>query len=67
MADPEIQADDSEDGVHQDAELFQRVKNSMPGRVTVRTNDGREFTAEVLYPKGNPGTRLTRTSSRPSS
>jgi 2-methylcitrate dehydratase PrpD len=45
--------------VHQDAELFQRVKNSMPGRVTVRTNDGREFTAEVLYPKGNPENPMT--------
>ena len=31
----------------------------MPGRVTVRTNDGREFTAEVLYPKGNPANPLT--------
>jgi 2-methylcitrate dehydratase PrpD len=45
--------------VHQDAELFQRVKNSMPGRVIVRTTDGREFTAEVLYPKGNPGNPMT--------
>ena len=31
----------------------------MPGRVTVRTTDGREFTAEVLYPKGNPGNPMT--------
>jgi 2-methylcitrate dehydratase PrpD len=45
--------------VHQDTELFQRVKNSMPSRVTVRTTDGREFTAEVLYPKGNPGNPMT--------
>ena len=45
--------------VHQDAELFTRVKDSMPGRVTVRTSDGRELTAEVLYPKGNPGNPLT--------
>jgi 2-methylcitrate dehydratase PrpD len=45
--------------VHQDAELYQRVQNSMPGRVIVRTTDGRQFTAEVLYPKGNPGNPLT--------
>ena len=45
--------------MHQDAELFEKVKNRMPGRVTVRTNDGRELTAEVLYPKGNPGNPLT--------
>ena len=31
----------------------------MPGRVTVRTTDGREFTEEVLYPKGNPGNPMT--------
>ena len=31
----------------------------MPGRVTVRTTDGRELTAEVLYPKGNPRNPLT--------
>ncbi len=31
----------------------------MPGRVTVRTRDGRELTAEVLYPKGNPFNPLT--------
>ena len=31
----------------------------MPGRVTVRTKDGRELTAEVLYPKGNPANPLT--------
>ena len=31
----------------------------MPGRVTVRTKDGREFTDEVLYPKGNPANQLT--------
>ena len=31
----------------------------MPGRVTVRTKDGREFTDEVLYPRGNPGNPLS--------
>ena len=41
------------------ATLYDKVTNSMPGRVTVRTTDGREFTAEVLYPKGNPSNRLT--------
>ena len=32
---------------------------SMPGRVTVRTRDGRALTAEVLYPKGNPDNPMT--------
>lgn len=59
VADPEVQAMITKTKVHQDAELFSKVKNSMPGRVTVRTTDGREFTAEVLYPKGNPGNRLS--------
>jgi 2-methylcitrate dehydratase PrpD len=45
--------------VHQDEDLFQQVTNSMPGRVTVRTKDGRELTDEVLYPKGNPQNPLT--------
>ena len=31
----------------------------MPGRVTVRTKDGRELTDEVLHPSGNPGNPLT--------
>jgi 2-methylcitrate dehydratase len=59
VADQEVQAMITKTTVHQDAELFGKVKNSMPGRVTVRTNDGREFTAEVLYPKGNPANRLS--------
>jgi 2-methylcitrate dehydratase len=59
VADPKVQGMIAKTAVHQDAELFQRVKNSMPGRVTVRTNDGREFSAEVLYPKGNPGNPMT--------
>jgi 2-methylcitrate dehydratase len=59
VADPEVQSMITKTTVHQDAELFSKVKNSMPGRVTVRTTDGREFTAEVLYPKGNPGNRLS--------
>jgi 2-methylcitrate dehydratase PrpD len=45
--------------VHQDLELFEKVQNSMPGRVTVRTTDGRELTAEVLYPRGNPRNPLS--------
>jgi 2-methylcitrate dehydratase PrpD len=59
VADPEVQAMITKTTVHQDAELFQKVQNSMPGRVTVRTKDGREFIAEVLYPKGNPRNRLS--------
>ena len=57
VADPVVQALIQRTVVHQDAELFERVKGSMPGRVTVRTKDGRELSDEVLYPKGNPGNR----------
>jgi 2-methylcitrate dehydratase PrpD len=59
VADPVIQAMIPRTVVHQDSELFAKVKNSMPGRVTVRTRDGRELTGEVLYPKGNPQNPLT--------
>jgi 2-methylcitrate dehydratase len=59
VSDPVIQAMIPRTVVHQDDELYTRVKNSMPGRVTVRTKDGRELTAEVLYPKGNPSNPLT--------
>ncbi len=45
--------------VHQDEELYAKVKNSMPGRVTVRTTDGREFSHEILYPRGSAGNPLT--------
>jgi 2-methylcitrate dehydratase PrpD len=54
VADPVIQEMIPRTVVHQDAELYSRVQFSMPGRVTVRTKDGREYTDEVLYPKGNP-------------
>jgi 2-methylcitrate dehydratase PrpD len=54
VADPVIQEMIPRTVVHQDAELYRRVQFSMPGRVTVRTRDGRQFTDEVLYPKGNP-------------
>ena len=59
VADPVIQAMIPRTVVHQDEELYAKVTNSMPGRVTVRTKDGRELTAEVLYPKGNPSNPLT--------
>jgi 2-methylcitrate dehydratase PrpD len=59
VADPVVQEMVTRTVVHQDDELFQKVTNSMPGRVTVRTNDGRELTDEVLYPKGNPANPLT--------
>jgi 2-methylcitrate dehydratase len=45
--------------VEQDLELYKKVTNSMPGKITIRTTDGRELTDEVLYPKGNPSNRLT--------
>jgi 2-methylcitrate dehydratase PrpD len=57
--DADIQAMIPRVKVTQDLELYQRVKNSMPGRVTVRTKDGREFTDEVLYPRGNPSNPLS--------
>jgi 2-methylcitrate dehydratase PrpD len=59
VADPRVQGLMPKTVVHQDSDLYGEVQNSMPGRVTVRTNDGREFTDEVLYPKGNPGNRMT--------
>jgi 2-methylcitrate dehydratase PrpD len=59
VGDPVIQAMISRTKVHQDTELYERVKNSMPGRVTVRLRDGREYTDEVLYPKGNPGNPMS--------
>lgn len=59
VADPVIQGMIPRTVVHQDSELFSKVRNSMPGRVTVRTKDGRELTDEVLYPKGNPSNPMT--------
>jgi 2-methylcitrate dehydratase PrpD len=59
VADPVVQAMIPRTVVHQDEELFAKVEDSMPGRVTVRTTDGRELTREVLYPKGNPRNPLT--------
>jgi 2-methylcitrate dehydratase PrpD len=59
VADPVVQDLITKTVVHQDTELFQRAKGSMPGRVTVRTTDGRELTAEVLHPSGSPGNPLT--------
>ena len=59
VADPAVQGLIPRVSVHQDVDLISKVKNSMPARVTVRTKDGREFTEEVLYPKGNPSNRHT--------
>lgn len=59
VADPVVQAMIPRTVVHQDEDLYAKVTNSMPGRVTVRTKDGRSFVAEVLYPKGNPANPLT--------
>jgi 2-methylcitrate dehydratase PrpD len=59
VADPVIQSMIPRTVVHQDEELYAKVRNSMPGRVTVRTTDGRELTEEVLYPKGNPQNPMT--------
>jgi 2-methylcitrate dehydratase PrpD len=59
VRDPVIQEMIPRTVVHQDSELYARVTFSMPGRVTVRTRDGREFTDEVLYPKGNPANPMS--------
>jgi 2-methylcitrate dehydratase PrpD len=59
VADPVIQSMIPRTVVHQDSDLYAKVTNSMPGRVIVRTKDGRELTDEVLYPKGNPSNPLT--------
>jgi len=59
VADPVVQALIPRTVVHQDEELYAKAKNSMPGRVTVRTKDGREYSHEVLYPKGSAGNPLT--------
>jgi 2-methylcitrate dehydratase PrpD len=59
VADPVVQAMIPRTVVHPDVELYAKVTNSMPGRVTVRTVDGRELSGEVLYPKGNPANPLT--------
>jgi 2-methylcitrate dehydratase PrpD len=59
VADPVVQSMIRRTVVHQDGELYAKVVNSMPGRVSVRTTSGEAFTAEVLYPKGSPGNRLT--------
>jgi 2-methylcitrate dehydratase PrpD len=59
VSDPVVQEMISRTVVHQDTELFSKVEFSQPGRVTVRTKGGREFTEEVLYPKGNPRNPMT--------
>ena len=59
VADPVVQELLTRTVVHQDTELFEQAKGSMPGRVTVRTRDGRELTGEVLHPSGSPGNPLT--------
>lgn len=58
VADPVIQGMIGKISVHNDEELFTQVRNSMPGAVTVRTTDGREFHAVVQYPRGNARNRL---------
>ena len=59
VSDPLVQELMSRTVVHQDEELYRKASSSMPGRVTVRTRDGRELTAEVLYPRGNPKNPMT--------
>ena len=59
VADPEVQALIERTVVHQDEELYRKAAGGMPGRVTVRTTDGRELTAEVIHPSGSPANPLT--------
>jgi 2-methylcitrate dehydratase len=59
VADPVVRSMMPKIVVHQDEELFKKVAGTMPGRVTVRTTDGREIIGEVLHPKGSPGNPLT--------
>jgi 2-methylcitrate dehydratase PrpD len=59
VTDPVVQELMTRIVVHQDTELFEMAKASMPGRVTVRTRDGRSFTGEVLHPSGSPGNPLS--------
>lgn len=58
VADPVVQDLITKTVVHQDVDLYTSAPGSMPGRVTVRTRDGRELSAEVLHPKGSPGNPL---------
>ena len=55
VADPVIQELLTRTVVRQDTGL----QGNMPGRVTVRTRDGRELADEVLHPSGSPGNPLT--------
>lgn len=58
--DPEIQELITKVSVTQDLELYKQVpRGSFPGRVTVRTKDGRELSDQVLYPRGSPHNRLS--------
>jgi 2-methylcitrate dehydratase PrpD len=59
VADPVIQDLVRRTKVRNDPSMLERVTFSQPGRVTVRTKDGRELTDEVLYPKGNPSNPMT--------
>ena len=59
VADPVVQELLTHTKVVQDTTLKDKVTFSQPGRVTVHTKDGRELTAEVLYPKGNPSNPMT--------
>jgi 2-methylcitrate dehydratase len=61
VADPIVQELITRTVVHQDEELYRKAADSMPGRVTVRTKDGRRLTAEVLYPRGNPKNPMSET------
>jgi 2-methylcitrate dehydratase PrpD len=59
VANPAVQGLIPKTVVYQDSEIFERAKDSMPGKIIIRTKDGRELSDEVLYPKGSPGNRLT--------
>jgi 2-methylcitrate dehydratase len=54
LKDPVIRAMIERIDVADDPSLYERAgRRSVPGRVTVATNQGQSFTKEVIYPKGN--------------
>jgi 2-methylcitrate dehydratase PrpD len=60
IRDPEVLAVMQRVTTRHDPELTQRTKlASSPGKVTLRLKDGREYTEEVLYPKGHPANPMT--------
>jgi 2-methylcitrate dehydratase len=58
VADPVVREMMQKVTVHQDPDLLSQIGH-YPGKVVVRTTDGRELTGAVENPKGSPNNRLT--------